>query len=466
MQRGVSLTDLTYEYGTDGQLTAIVDQLDPSKSKAISYDALNRLVQVAEGIPVTQGGVPVPVEDYAYDGEGNRTVTHLSTLYSSNDHNQLEEDEDYTYAYDIKGNRVSRTAKAGGEIETYTYDSQNRLVGYSSPTTTANYAYDTLGRRVAKTVDGVTTAFVYDTWATNKSTASEIALSFNGGALDNRWLHSGRVDEPLSYEKYTGDNAPNSGSVYELYTDRMGSISKVVDVATGAVEAEYRYDALGQQTQFAGSLFQFYGYSGRETDPESGLLYYRARTYDPAVGAFLQRDPIGFAAGDLNLYAYVENDPYSFTDPSGLSQVAALRHLSVTNANLALGATGTVFIGLINGPLTQIINGLSNPIVFSKSNDDNGTGSEPSDGGGGQCGPGGDPDPSWWKKFREKLNVIIISTLSYWGDDPSQTGYQRSPNDPFESVQDFDSKRKKWQEELRNRTEDDNDRGDDDGSCP
>jgi YD repeat-containing protein len=97
-QSGVVLTDLGYRYGPDGQLTAIIDNLDPAQSEAISYDALNRLVQVAKGLPVSQGGVPIPVEDYAYDGEGNRTASHLSAIYASNDHNQLLEDDSYTYA--------------------------------------------------------------------------------------------------------------------------------------------------------------------------------------------------------------------------------------------------------------------------------------------------------------------------------------------------------------------------------
>lgn len=51
-----------------------------------------------------------------------------------------------------------------------------------------------------------------------------------------------------------------------MYADRMRSISKVVDVATAAVVAEYAYDAFGGQTQFAGALFQYYGYTGREAD--------------------------------------------------------------------------------------------------------------------------------------------------------------------------------------------------------
>ncbi len=319
-QSGVTLTDLVYEYDPDGQLTAIVDQLDPAKSKTISYDALNRLVQVAEGIPAP-AGVPVPIEDYAYDGEGNRTASHLSGLYSSNDHNQLLEDDSYVYAYDDKGNRISRTAKVGGVVETYSYDSQNRLVGYTDGTTTATYAYDALNRRIAKTVDGVVTAFVYDTWGTDISTASDILMDFTDGTLNRRWLHSGRVDEPLSHEKYSGDSTPGAGSVYEMYADRMGSITKVVDVATGAVVADYSYDAFGQQTQFAGALFQYYGFTGRETDPESGLIYYRARTYDPAVGVFVQSDPAGFSGSGPNLYSYSMEDPYGWVDPTGLNSV-------------------------------------------------------------------------------------------------------------------------------------------------
>ena len=152
-QSGVSLTDLTYEYGPDGQLTAIVDNLDTSKSKFISYDDLNRLIQVDVGVPAGQGGTPLPVEDYAYDEEGNRTASHLSALYLSNDHNQLLEDDNYTYAYDEKGNRISKTDKTTGDVETYAYDSQNRLVGYSNPNLTARYAYDALDRRIAKTID-------------------------------------------------------------------------------------------------------------------------------------------------------------------------------------------------------------------------------------------------------------------------------------------------------------------------
>ncbi len=62
-----------------------------------------------------------------------------------------------------------------------------------------------------------------------------------------------------------------------------------------------------------------YRFTGRETDPSTGLMYYRARWYDPQVGRFASEDPIGFGGGDINLYGYVWNDPTTFTDPSGLS---------------------------------------------------------------------------------------------------------------------------------------------------
>src|ERR1019366_3426819 len=65
-----------------------------------------------------------------------------------------------------------------------------------------------------------------------------------------------------------------------------------------------------------------YGWTGREVDVETGLQYNRARYYDAATGRWISQDPLGFDAGDSNLYRYVNNGPTDAADPSGLELVA------------------------------------------------------------------------------------------------------------------------------------------------
>ena len=274
----------------------------------------------------------------------NRISSHLSSLYLSDDHNRLTEDSDYTYSYDDRGNRISRTAKVGGVVETYTYNSVNKLVAYDSGTgTAASYFYDALGRRIAKDVDGVATAYVYDPWNPYSSVANDILLEFEGGTLTRRWQHGAKVDEPLAFESYAGSTTAGAGTEYALFADRQGSVLAVVDPITGTVAAEYDYDAFGQITQ-TGTLSQPFGFTGREFDAESGLYYYRARYYDPALGQFIQSDPIGFAAGDLNIYAYVGNDPFNWTDPTGLT-VNAVGYLGNTSGSVTNTRTTASTIG-------------------------------------------------------------------------------------------------------------------------
>lgn len=375
-QSGVMLSDHAYQYDPDGQLTAIIDKLDPSKSKAISYDDLNRLIQVAEGLPVDQGGVPVPIEDYAYDEEGNRTASHLSALYSSNAHNQLEADDNYTYVYDVRGNRISRTSKVDGSTEAYSFDSQNRLVGYQSDSVTATYAYDALDRRIAKAIGSAVEAFIYDPWDVNSTIANDVVLDFEGGILTTRWLHGTTVDEPIGFERYAGTITGASGQNYEILEDQIGSPVSIIDASNNQLVANYTYESFGERSA-TGSVQQRYGFTGRETDDESGLIYFRARHYDPKLGQFLQRDPIGFSAGDFNLYTYAWNDPYTWTDPSGLAVTSDYTRLTAGVVGLAVtcyawepcndgvqevtgGAVGTIgaalsgLSGLISGALSQI----------------------------------------------------------------------------------------------------------------
>ncbi|KUG23353.1 rhs family protein [hydrocarbon metagenome] len=77
----------------------------------------------------------------------------------------------------------------------------------------------------------------------------------------------------------------------------------------------YTYDSFGNIT-ISGSISQPFTYTGREYDSETGMYFYRARYYDPKIGRFVTKDPIGFEGG-INVYAYVENNPVNTVDPEG-----------------------------------------------------------------------------------------------------------------------------------------------------
>jgi RHS repeat-associated protein len=93
--------------------------------------------------------------------------------------------------------------------------------------------------------------------------------------------------------------------------------------STGVTAKSYAYDAYGNIVDQTGTVDQPYTYTGREFDAETGLYYYRARYYDPTIGRFLQKDPIGYP-GDIKFYRYVRNNPIRFRDPYGLFDMTGL----------------------------------------------------------------------------------------------------------------------------------------------
>jgi RHS repeat-associated protein len=88
--------------------------------------------------------------------------------------------------------------------------------------------------------------------------------------------------------------------------------------SSGTIQNHLRYDSFGKiASQTASASNPRFAYTGREWDSEIGLYFYRARYYDPTVGRFIGEDPIGFGAGDENLYRCVSNSPTDSTDPFG-----------------------------------------------------------------------------------------------------------------------------------------------------
>ena len=134
----------------------------------------------------------------------------------------------------------------------------------------------------------------------------DVLFETNGtGSLTRSYTHGARIDEILS----------SSDSKARL-SDGLGSTRTLTDAA-GQQTASYIYDVFGAIRSEVGTSENAYLFTGRELDSETGLYYYRNRYYNPAVGRFVTKDPIGIAGG-INYYSYTLNNPINYIDPDGL----------------------------------------------------------------------------------------------------------------------------------------------------
>jgi len=211
------------------------------------------------------------------------------------------------------------------------------------PTATSTYRYDGLGRRIEKVGNGLTRRFIYD--------GEDILLEYDEtNTLLARYTHGPGIDEPIAMTR--------GGSIFFYLQDGFGTVTELTE-GTGTTAQSYVYDAWGNIVQQTGNLENPYTYTGREFDPETGLYYYRARYYDPVVGRFLNKDPIGFSGGDTTLYSYVSNRPTYFIDPTGTERV---RLDSRHTARIDKGAVNSKGTEITEYPNAHILNKRGNDI--------------------------------------------------------------------------------------------------------
>ncbi|MBK6514289.1 MAG: RHS repeat-associated core domain-containing protein [Polyangiaceae bacterium] len=105
-------------------------------------------------------------------------------------------------------------------------------------------------------------------------------------------------------------------------TDHLGSVRRVVDVATGAVVQELDYDAWGRVLLDTSPGLQPFGFAGGLYDPDTGLVRFGARDYEAETGRWTAKDPIRFGGG-VNGFSYCDSDPINWHDPDGLVKLPA-----------------------------------------------------------------------------------------------------------------------------------------------
>jgi RHS repeat-associated protein len=230
------------------------------------------------------------------------------------DRRQMKPDTNASYTYDKNGNTLTRVDSTG--TTNYTWDYQNHLTKVTLPGTggSTTYKYDPWGRRVQKAVTAnsvtTTTNYIYD----GSNILEELDTS---GHVLARYSQDLGIDKPLAELRSA------TTSFYE--GDGLGSITSLSSSAA-ALANTYTYKSFGKLSASTGTITNPFQYTARDFDGESGLNYYRARYYDPAIGRFISGDPIRFGGG-VNFYDYVLNNPVTLNDPFGLETQWCSRNL-------------------------------------------------------------------------------------------------------------------------------------------
>ncbi len=273
-----------------------------------SYDNLNRVTT-----QVNNDGTYT----YTYDNtnqltgaSGNRTGTGFATTVM----NEQTASPGETYSYDRAGNLVSETNTSTHVTTSFTYDFRNRLTEVTvGGTVAATYTYDALNRRIDD--NGNQKWTVYD--GTNPY--ADFSGGSGGAVLDRYMFGPGVVDGAVVDELLARTDAMGNTSWYLM--DKLGSVRDIAAALTGAVIDHVVYDSFGnvvsETSPANGDRFKF---AGMEWDATVGQYDDHARGYDSAIGRFMSLDPMGFAAGDVNIYRYVGNGATNAVDTSGETQ--------------------------------------------------------------------------------------------------------------------------------------------------
>jgi RHS repeat-associated protein len=253
------LLDLSYEYSKGGNVKSITDNLSPNiSSMAVSGQTIS----------------------YYYQGSRPHAVT------STND--------GITYEYDKNTNGNGNMTFDGARRIDYDYNNMPKSILSSLGTTTL--VYDGAGARVKKAGPFGETVYI-----------GKLYECMAGNCL--KYIYGGAARIAVKSDV----------AMFYYHQDHLGS-SRVITSETGENLDQVYYDPFGATSADVGGMSVSHKYTSQEFDAETGLYYYNARYYNPALGRFISADTIVPSPSNpqaLNRYSYVLNNPMIYADPTG-----------------------------------------------------------------------------------------------------------------------------------------------------
>ncbi|MDB5106244.1 MAG: repeat protein [Fibrobacteres bacterium] len=311
-------------YGASGNVDFIRKYHDASRSQSYGYDSSGQITSYREGQLNASNQISNPSlqSGWSFDSRGNWTQISLNGAITSRNHdilNSVQSEGALQATYDDAGNLLSYAGNS------FSWDPEGHLASANG----YQYEYGADGNRaVARAPGGNATYFVAD--------GSRILYEETSSGDSKSFIYGSYIDEPIAVVlkrsgiqdtmyyiqgiNYNVEALANStGSLVEVYEYAPFGKPKI-HIGPGVDGQWYTTD---DQIGSASLFGNYYMYQGRQFDSESGLFYFRNRYFSTTLGRFISRDPAGYKSGDVNLYRFVHNHPFS-RDPYGLKETCRI----------------------------------------------------------------------------------------------------------------------------------------------